>query len=227
MTTTQAGPKISVGTAQVEPFEVSTSPPGNLRGTVTTTELGQVDQSRLPDPGKEGDSGIDGLILPDVQHMSVVPPRPPPKPMNPDHPIRYIPIHIWPEHLKKVQPRTGRRYYPKRSRTMPKRNGSSPLVREYQYTEDESEDQGLSDTETTRSCDAECAGTSAIRSTVKRRGWRYALLGAVQNAVPKRPKEDKNLHTVVPRRPLSLTPFRFSHHPPGLRIRESRESLER
>ena len=101
------------------------------------------------------------------------------------------------------------------------------VVREYQYTEDESEDQGLSDTETTRSCDAECAGTSAIRSTVKRRGWRYALLGAVQNAVPKRSKEDKNLHTVVPRRPLSLTPFRFSHHPPGLRIRESRESLER
>jgi len=227
MTTTQAGPKVSVGTEQMEPSEVSTPDSEDLRGMDTTEELGEVDQSQLPDPGREADSGIDGPILPDVQHMSVVPPRPPPKPMNPDHPIRYIPIHIWPEHLKKVQPRTGRRYYPKRSRTVPKRNGSSPLVREYQYTEDEGGDQGLSDTETIQSCDAECAGTPTLRSTVKRRGWRYALLGAVQNAVPKRSKEDKDFHTVTPRKPLSLTPFRFSHHPPGLRIRESRESLGR
>ena len=150
MTTTQAGPRVSVGTEQVEPSEVSTPASEDLRGMDTTGELGEVDQSQLPDSGKEADLGIDGPILPDVQHMSVVPPRPPPKPMNPDHPIRYIPIHIWcvfcafeagtrvltvlfvchlrPEHLKKVQPRTGRRYYPKRSRTMPKRNGSSPRM---------------------------------------------------------------------------------------------------
>lgn len=94
------------------------------------------------------------------------------------------------------------------------------VVREYQHTEDEGvrfeDDRGSSDTETTDCCDAESLDGSVISTTAKRRGWGYALLGAVQNAVPKRSREEKLPQTViVPRRPLSLSPFRFGHHPRG------------
>lgn len=92
-----------------------------------------------------------------------------------------------------------------------------PVVREYQYTEGEGalcEDQGLSDTETIRSCDAESVDGSTISTTAKRLRWGYAILGVVQNAVPKR-KEDKQPHTAILRKPLSLTPFRLGHHPKG------------
>ena len=92
-------------------------------------------------------------------------------------------------------------------------------MREYRYTEDEgirSMDRGLSDAETTEPCDAGNVDGSMISTTAKRRGWGHALLGAVQNAVPKRPKDEKlPLTRIVPRRPLSLTPFRLGHHPKG------------
>jgi len=218
--TTQTGSKIPVRPESVETIEMAASALDNLRGMVTTAELDLVYKSQPSDPGEETDSGIDGVKMPDTwQPTPVVPPRPQLKLMNPDRPVRYIPIHVWPEHLKKVQPRTGRRYSPKRSRTLQKRNGSSPLGREYRYTEDEGvrcEDQGLSDTETIESCDAESVDGSVISTTAKRRGWGYALLGAVQNAVPKRSREEKLPRTViVPRKPLSLNQFRLGHHPRG------------
>lgn len=213
MTTTQAKPKKM---EKVEPIELSDSASENSRGIAAATELNPADQSWRSDPGtRETDSGIDGFNLSDVPPTPVVSTRPQRRPMNVDRPVRYIPIHVWPEHLKKVQPRTGRRYCPKRSRTMPKRNGPSPLVREYQYAEYES------DVESTQSCDAGNVGGSPA----KRRGWGHALLDAVQNAVPKRPKEDKEPHTTPPRRSLSLTPFRLGHHPPGLKKPGSREKI--
>ncbi|KAF9790965.1 hypothetical protein BJ322DRAFT_418803 [Thelephora terrestris] len=228
MTTTQGGPgnlmrTESVGLVGV-PVQASASE--DPRGMVTTTKLDLVDQRRPSGARKEPNSGIDCRGMPDVQQTGVVPRRPQLKLMNPDRPLRYIPIHVWPEHLKKVQPKTGRRYCPKRSRTLPKRNGPSPLVREYRYTEDENnflcEGQGFPDPETPQFCDAESAGSSNISTTAKRRGWGHVLLGAVQNAVPKRSKEDKELHTTIPRKQLT---FRLGHHhPPGLRRRWSRES---
>ena len=152
-----------------------------------------------------------------------------------------------PEYLKKVQPRTGRRYCPKRSRTLPRRNGPSPrthkrrflargvfidgfilVVREYRYTEDDGdvsyEDEKLSDTETTQSSDVESVDGSTVLPMAKRRGWRFSLLGAMQNAVPKRYSEEKR---PPPRRPLSLTPLRFGQYPPGLMRRGSQEGTGR
>jgi len=229
MTTTQDRPENSIGTESVELIEVSILPstPVDFRGMVTTPRLGLVDQNRPTDAKMGPDSRIGGPSVPGVQQVAAAPRRPQLKLMTPDGPVRYLPIHVWPEHLKKVQPRTGRKYCPKRSRTMPKRNGPSPLVREYRYSEDEGdlkcEGQGLSDTETIRSCDAGSAGNPATLTTAKRRGWGHALLGAVQNAVPKRSREDKEQHINIRRKSLSLAPFRLGH-PPGLRRQWSRES---
>lgn len=121
-----------------------------LSGTITTEELDITDQRQLSDMGEVPDSGIDGANIPDVQRMPAAPVRLRLRLANPERPIRYIPIHVWwvfcafearewdiqvptfrlsifrPEHLKKMMPRTGRRYSPKRSRTLQKRNASSP-----------------------------------------------------------------------------------------------------
>jgi len=140
-----------VRTESVAHIEVPAPASETLSGTITAAELGLVDQRQLS--GTEGvpQSGIDGGDVPDIQQTPVVPARPQLKLANPDCPVRYIPIHIWwvfcalgvrgqgihsgfhlsfaifrPEHLNKVQPRTGRRYCPKRSRTFPKRNATSP-----------------------------------------------------------------------------------------------------
>ena len=144
-----------------------------------------------------------------------------------------------------MEPRTGRRYYPKRSRTFPKRNEPSPrtpkpavspligtftngsvVVREYRWTEDEvelpCEDQDLSDTETIRSGDAESIDIPATLVAPKRRGWGLALFGVKQNAIPKRRKEKETRFTLH-RKSLSLSPLRSDHHPPGLKKRGSLE----
>ena len=138
-----------------------------------------------------------------------------------------------------MEPRTGRRYYPKRSRTFPKRNEPSPrtpkpavspsvgtftnrsvVMREYRWTEDE--DQDLSDTETIRSGDAESVDISATLVAPKRRGWGLALFGVKQNAIPKRRKE-KEIRFTLHRKSLSLSPLQSDHHPPGLKKRGSLE----
>jgi len=225
---TQARPRTLIMTESVAHI-VAASSSDTLSGTVTATELDLVDQtqSQLSDPEEPLDSGIDGGNIPDVQQAPATPPRPQLRLMNLDRPIRYIPIHIWPEHLKKVQPRTGRRYYPKRSRTLPKRSGSSPLVREYRSDgELLSEDQDSSDTESIQSRETESGDSPATPVTEKRRGWGHTLLGAVQNAVPKRRREEKQPHFSVPRKSYSLSPLRSNYHPPGLKKRGSRESTK-
>lgn len=152
MVTTQDGSKFLVGAETVESVETTASASEGLRGVVTTAEHDLVDQCRPSDPAEEPDSlETDDVNMSDAQPTPLVHPRPQLKLMNPDRPVRYIPIHVWyvlcaletkgqniegcsyrffhfrPEHLKKVQPRTGRRYSPKRSRTLvPKRNEPSP-----------------------------------------------------------------------------------------------------
>lgn len=221
MATLHTVPKISAGTEGLGSIEV--------RASALEGQHGMFGENQSSHPRGELGLGVYGANMPDVYQTSAVPPRPQLTRLNPDRPVRYIPIHVWPEHLKKVQPRTGRRYCPKRSRTLSKRNEPSPLVREYQYVEDESvlpcEGRGFSDTESTDTGDPESADRSTISTMVKRRGWGHALLGAVQSAVPKRQKEEK--HFTSPRKPSSLTPLRLGHHPPGLRKRGSRESFRR
>ncbi|KAF9645097.1 hypothetical protein BDM02DRAFT_3131317 [Thelephora ganbajun] len=233
------GPKTLVETENATYAEVAAST--SETGTTTIAEPDLVDQRQQSDPGEVSGSGTGGANRPIAQQTPVVLARPQLRLMNPDCPVRYIPIHIWPEYLKKLQPRTGRRYFPKRSRTLPKRNGSSPrmpraggisvdVVQEYRYTEDEvelpCEDQGLSDTEIVQSGDAESVDSSTTLTTTKRWGWGYALLDAMQNAVPKRCREGEQPHFTFPRKSLSLTPLRFVHHPPGLKRQRSRESTK-
>ena len=94
--TTQALSTTLVQTESMEPFETTASALEDLRGTVTTAELDLVDPSQqLSDLGGEPDSEIDGVNMPDAQPTPVVPPRPQLKLMNPERPLRYIPIHVW------------------------------------------------------------------------------------------------------------------------------------
>lgn len=74
--------------------------------------------------------------------------------------------------------------------------------------------------------DDESADSSPTLTTAKRRGWGHALLGAVQNAVPKRRKEQKQPHFTFPQKSLSLPPLRFGRYPPGLKKRGSWESTK-
>jgi len=64
-----------------------------LSGAVTIAELDLGDQ-RL-DLGERFGLGIDVVSTSDVQQMSATPARPQLKVMNPDCPVRYIPIHVW------------------------------------------------------------------------------------------------------------------------------------
>lgn len=91
---TQPSSKISAKTESVESIETAAEASENL---TTTAQLGLVDQSQPPDPEEEPDSGpgIDGVNMPDVQPMPVVRLRPQLRLMQPDRPVRYIPIHIW------------------------------------------------------------------------------------------------------------------------------------
>jgi len=223
--TTRARPRALARTESVACIEVPTPAPGILSGGITIAELDSVDELQ----GEVSHSEIGDVDVSDVQQTPVVPAQPRLKLVNPGCPLRYIPIHIWPEHLKEVQPRTGRRYYPKRSRTFPKQKTPSPLVREYRWTQDEGElpceDQDLSDTETIRSGDAESVDITATLVAPKRRGWRLALFGAKQDAIQKSRKE-KATHFTLRRKSLSLSPLRSDHHPPGLKKRGSLESTK-
>ena len=104
------------------------------------------------------------------------------------------------------------------------------VVQEYQFTEDDvelpCEAQGFSDVETD---DSESVDSPTIPAAVKRRGWGHALLGVMQNAVPKRSREEKVPHLSVPRarKSVSLTPLRFGHYPLELGRRGSLGSLRR
>ena len=105
-----------------------------------------------------------------------------------------------------------------------------PVVREYQWTEEDGgppcEDQGSPNTDTTQFGDCENVDRSATLPTAKRWGWGHALLGAVQNAVPKRRKEQKQPHFTFHQKTLSLPPLRFGRYPPGLKKRGSWESTK-
>ena len=104
------------------------------------------------------------------------------------------------------------------------------VVREYQCTEGEEglpcEDQDLLDAETAQTCDTESVDSTATLITAKRRGWGIALLDAMQNAVSKGCREEKQPHFTLPRKSLSSSPLRLDHHPPGLKKRGSRESTK-
>lgn len=64
-------------------------------GMVTATEMDLVNKHQPSDPEEPPDSGIDGCDIPDVQQTPAVPARPQLRLMNPDYPVRYIPIHVW------------------------------------------------------------------------------------------------------------------------------------
>jgi len=64
-------------------------------GTVTTAELDFVDQRQLSDQTEVPGSRIDGANIPNVQQKLPAPLRPQLKLMNPECPVRYIPIHVW------------------------------------------------------------------------------------------------------------------------------------
>lgn len=104
------------------------------------------------------------------------------------------------------------------------------VVQEYRCTEDEGEpgyeDQESSDIETVETDNGDDVDDSTTLTTGKRRGWGHTLLGAVQNAVPKRYKEKKQSHSSLPRKSLLLPPLRFGHRPSGLKKRGSRESAK-
>jgi len=91
MTTTQTGPRPLVRRESLGRVEAVAS--GTLSGTMTTAELDLVDQQL--DLGEASDSGIDIVSISGVLHTPVVPCRPQLKIVNPDCPVRYIPIHIW------------------------------------------------------------------------------------------------------------------------------------
>ena len=64
-----------------------------LSGAVTIEELDLGD--RQLNLGEGSDSRIDIVNISDVQQMSATSARPQLKVMNPDCPVRYIPIHVW------------------------------------------------------------------------------------------------------------------------------------
>ena len=64
-----------------------------LSRTITTAELDLGDQRF--GLGEGYDSGIDIVSISDVQEMPAMSARPQLKIMNPDCPVRYIPIHVW------------------------------------------------------------------------------------------------------------------------------------
>ena len=90
--TARARPSTLVGTERVGHVEV-TAPPSD--GTITTTEPDFVDQRRLSDTEEVLDSGISGIGTLDIQQTFASPVQPQLKLMNPGHPLRYIPIHVW------------------------------------------------------------------------------------------------------------------------------------
>jgi hypothetical protein len=67
--------------------------PETFSGAVTITELDLGDQSL--DLGEWSDSEIDIVDISGVQQMPATSARPQLKIMNPDCPVRYIPIHVW------------------------------------------------------------------------------------------------------------------------------------
>ena len=67
--------------------------PETQSGAVTIAELDLGDQSL--DLGVGYDSGIDVVNISDVRQMPATSAQPQLKIMNPDCPVRYIPIHIW------------------------------------------------------------------------------------------------------------------------------------
>jgi len=103
-------------------------------------------------------------------------------------------------------------------------------VREYQCIEDEGEvpceEQDSSNMEITQPDDAESMDGPATLVRAKRRGWGFAILGAVQNAVPKRYKEGERPGSTLPRKSFSLSPLRLGHQPPGLKTQGSRENAK-
>ena len=93
--TTQARPRTLVRTGSVAHIEVPIPASETLSGTITTAELDLVDRRQPSGTGEVHDSGIDGADIPEIQQTPPVPARPQLKLMNPDCPVRYIPIHIW------------------------------------------------------------------------------------------------------------------------------------
>jgi hypothetical protein len=80
----------------VADIEVSTPASEPLFEMVTATELDiLVDQRQLSGMEDVPPPGINGADVPGIQQKPEVPARPQLKLMNPDRPIRYIPIHIW------------------------------------------------------------------------------------------------------------------------------------
>ena len=70
---------------------VATSTPATLSGTIPTTEMDLVDQPL----GLEGPDSVMGGADAHVQQIPAGPARPQLKIMNPDCPVRYLPIHVW------------------------------------------------------------------------------------------------------------------------------------
>jgi len=92
---TQARPRSLVRTESVACIEVPAPALEALSGTITTAELDLVHQRQLSSTGEVHHSGVDGADGPDIQQSPAVPAQPQLKLVNPDCPIRYIPIHIW------------------------------------------------------------------------------------------------------------------------------------
>ena len=93
MTTTQTGPRTMVRRESLGRIGVGVVASETLSGAAAIAELDLGDQ-RL-DLGEWSDSGIDFINASDVQQMSATSARPQLKVINPDCPVRYIPIHVW------------------------------------------------------------------------------------------------------------------------------------
>lgn len=94
--TTRVGSDNAVKPESVGSIEAAAaSALGNSRGVVTTAEPDLVYQRQPSDPRERNGSGIVGVNMSATQPTPAVPPRPQLKLMNPDRPVRYIPIHVW------------------------------------------------------------------------------------------------------------------------------------
>ena len=94
--TTRVEPRILTRMKSVAHIEVTASASSEaFSRTVTTAELDVVDQCQLSDLEEVPDSRINGANIPNVQQAPPAPTRPQLKLMNPDRPVRYIPIHVW------------------------------------------------------------------------------------------------------------------------------------
>jgi len=91
MTTTQTWPRTRKEC--LGRIGVGTVAPEIQSGAVTIAELDLGDQSL--DFGDGSASGFDIVDISDVQQMPATSARPQLKIMNPECPVRYIPIHIW------------------------------------------------------------------------------------------------------------------------------------